>query len=250
MHLHEIGYPSHLLSDFLTSILENNLVTRARPPKTTPLAIAEVRRDNALKKLSTGPYVSEIRTLTTIFQPLLPFPVLTPLPPLASIHQYSIRFHAVQDREYGVDNIHILVFVKSELYDEIFRCDITRNDIYAILDPDPEPHDTIALSEAAKNFRDSGVHVVTTFSWDNEKRTASFYMEDKVMEEMSKPSSAKHRWVCSIYRNDSYKDVTVPVGVRESVSKGDLWYDKGEKPKPALDTPIVDSMSAVSLGVD
>lgn len=191
-----------------------------------------------------------MRTLTTIFQPILPVPVLTPLPPLVSIHQYSIRFRAVHDREQGLENIHILVFVQSELYDEIFRCDITRNDIYAILDPDPEPHDTIALSQAAKNFRDSGVHVVTTFGWDNEKRTASFYMEDKVMEEMSKPSSAKHKWFCSIYRNDSYKDVTVPVGVRESVTKGDLWYDGGEKPKSALDTLVADSVSAVSLGAD
>ena len=86
IHLHKTGYPSHWNSEVLIQIIENKFTTSARPPQTSPLDIKEAQTLNPLKKLSTAPFVTEMKTLATIFQPILPFALITDdLPPPTNI---------------------------------------------------------------------------------------------------------------------------------------------------------------------
>lgn len=88
--LHEVGYPAHWLWTILANILDNTVITSARPALSAPLTIDEGNRHNPVKKISTAPYIPEISTLTTIFQPMLPFSVITSsVPSPNGIYQYT-----------------------------------------------------------------------------------------------------------------------------------------------------------------
>ncbi|TVY92831.1 hypothetical protein LAWI1_G006042 [Lachnellula willkommii] len=51
-HLCTLGYPAHWLSEVLTNIITNNVITTARPPRTKPMRPADVKRKHAEKKLN------------------------------------------------------------------------------------------------------------------------------------------------------------------------------------------------------
>ncbi|KAK5129040.1 hypothetical protein LTR85_000373 [Meristemomyces frigidus] len=42
-HLHNVGYPAHWMSGVLTEVLSGKIATRARPPRSEPLSIREVK---------------------------------------------------------------------------------------------------------------------------------------------------------------------------------------------------------------
>ena len=91
IHLQHLGYPCHWLSDFLDGILSNNVVTSARPPSTSPLAIVESKKDGPVKRISVAPFIPEMKALTLIFEPILPFAVMTKdLPPPSAVHEYIV----------------------------------------------------------------------------------------------------------------------------------------------------------------
>lgn len=54
-------------------------------------AIEESRKNHPLKKLSMAPCVSEMRTLSTLFQRFLPFAISTVIPKPETTHRYEIR---------------------------------------------------------------------------------------------------------------------------------------------------------------
>lgn len=86
VHLNEISYPSHWLSETLVQIIENTVETSTRPSKTSPLDIEEARKEHKMKKLSMAPFVTEVKTLAVIFEPVLPFAVIgQAVPALESI---------------------------------------------------------------------------------------------------------------------------------------------------------------------
>ena len=96
--LRDIGYPSHWLTDILANILENDVVTTARPPETYPLKIDEAHSEHPLKRFQVRPFMPEMRTLTTIFQRILPFSVMTStLPPPNRIHHYSVSLPSLHE---------------------------------------------------------------------------------------------------------------------------------------------------------
>ena len=106
--LHEVGYPAHWLSQLLLRILANDVTTTARPPKSCPLSFQETKFSSPAKHFDLQPFLPEMSTLASIWQPILPFGIPSPLPspnennsknnssstipPLTSISQYHIRF--------------------------------------------------------------------------------------------------------------------------------------------------------------
>lgn len=91
VHLKEIGYPSRWLSETLVQIIENTVTTSTRPPRTSPLDIEEARKEHQMKKLSTTPFVTEMKTLAATFEPILPFAVIShAVPALESIYRLKI----------------------------------------------------------------------------------------------------------------------------------------------------------------
>ncbi|EED17045.1 hypothetical protein TSTA_021060 [Talaromyces stipitatus ATCC 10500] len=96
IHLHSIGYPAHWLADVLAKILGDGVNSSPSPPRTPD----ETNPRNPLSPSTTmrgvygsvASFIPEASTLASIFQRLLPFNVITSLPPLSTIHQYILHF--------------------------------------------------------------------------------------------------------------------------------------------------------------
>lgn len=168
IHLHEIGYPAHWLADVLAKILENQVVTTVRPPRTLPLEVDEVSRRHPAANLSTAPYIPEMTTPTVLFQRLLPFcPITTAsLPSPGSIYSYSVRMPYVSFPMYGEIQALVLIFFRARLPP---RCPGTADDIPQLLDSSPEK-DARFETPAAKEFRESGSVVVTALDLERDAR--------------------------------------------------------------------------------
>ncbi|KAL8279406.1 hypothetical protein RQP46_008218 [Phenoliferia psychrophenolica] len=90
--LHEIGYPSHYISDALLPILSNSLVTRARPPPDKIPLLAPVPLSPAIP-ISTAPFLPELIVAASVYHHSLPFPIPSlAIIPLSKIGQYRLSF--------------------------------------------------------------------------------------------------------------------------------------------------------------
>lgn len=97
IHLHQVGYPAHWISGVLDSVLSGSITTKARPPRTEPLQIKEVNAEMSQRKQSTAPFVAELSTLISMWQCVLPFGILTPLPLVSEIRKYSLTLKKPPD---------------------------------------------------------------------------------------------------------------------------------------------------------
>lgn len=93
-HLHRVGYPAHWLSSVLSDLLVGSITTRARAPRSDPLSIAEVNTALTERKQSIAPFLTELATLSAIWEPVLPFGSVesTRLPDPHHIYRHTIRF--------------------------------------------------------------------------------------------------------------------------------------------------------------
>ncbi|KAF2804582.1 uncharacterized protein BDZ99DRAFT_467273 [Mytilinidion resinicola] len=73
IHLSEIGYPAHWLASILSSILSGKIMTRARPPRSCPLSIAETTANRPVRTTTATPFVEDMRIQAAIRLPLMPF---------------------------------------------------------------------------------------------------------------------------------------------------------------------------------
>lgn len=224
IHLHEVGYPSHWLSEVLAQILENQVVTTARPPQTSPLKIEESRKDHPMKQLSCAPFIDEMRSLTALFLPLLPFSIMTSvLPRIEEIYEYKIAFTVLCPGGTGLP-VFVLVFWNEKLAADAYGSSPAGPpDLRLVLHPDCGMPRSRSKSEELRILRQKGVKLVTTFKWDPVKCVASFWIAEGVMEEMQ----VRGGWLCAIYRTDIWDDVCPPVLVSKGglVSKGIKWVE-------------------------
>lgn len=221
IHLHEIGYPAHWLADVLAKILENQVVTTARPPRTLPLEVDEVSRRHPAAKLSTAPYILEMTTLTVLFQRILPFcPITTAsLPSPGSIYSYSVRMRTVDFPMHGEMQALVLIFFRVRLPP---RCPGTADDIHRYLDPSPEK-DKSFETPAMKEFRESGSVVITALTWNGvDDRTATIWMREDVMDPMIE-AREDDEWVCCLWRVDDWAPVSSAPEGAKMVVKGARW---------------------------
>ncbi|MCJ1351691.1 MAG: hypothetical protein MMC33_001675 [Icmadophila ericetorum] len=202
-HLSELGYPASTLTKGLTTILSNRIITPARPPRTRPLQVSEVRlwNGNIPKKLSVAPFIAEMKTLTTLFLPFLPFAphiktrTASTLPSASSIYHYSIPLpRSLSDQNNLYPPIFILVFFLKPLYDAVCNEHHVEFDLHDILDPEGTVPSRTAQVESGRNvvlrgrnverLRDEGTLVVTTWEWEQEQEVGSFWIGEGVMDRM------------------------------------------------------------------
>ena len=220
IHLHKTGYPSHWISEVLIQIIENKVTTSARPPQTSPLDIKEAQTLNPLKKLSTAPFVTEMKTLATIFQPILPFALITDaLPPPTNISSYTT---AISPHLHGAGDLpaNILLFHHEKLLKSAFgeSCPWKTPSLRRALHPEFEGQ----FDEKYRTLQKEGLRVVTTFAWDAEKGEATFWMDRDVMDEMQRGEE----WHVGMWRTDIWEDVSCPfpVGMEGIIRKGGGWF--------------------------
>lgn len=77
VHLYELGYPAHWLSEVVSTILSGTITTTARAPRTIPLSLKEAKQNFINRKMCVKPFVAEFCTLVTVWQCVLPFGLLT-----------------------------------------------------------------------------------------------------------------------------------------------------------------------------
>ena len=218
MHLHELGYPAHWLGGFLSSVLSGKITTNARPPRSCPLAIPELKQQRSVRVMSVSPFVAEMQTQTTIWMPLLPFGFVSPgLPDLQDIYQYTLY---LQDVRYFYNNFphFVLVFINNDL----FKGD-TKTLREALLDDE-----TGNSSANDKRLREEGITVVSVFEWTNTIRDIAqgvrFWLSSSVVDKMLMSG----KWVSVLYRNDSWMPHSDSCPVQdgpEGIQRGERWID-------------------------
>lgn len=164
IHLHELGYLAHWLSEALVQILEDQVTTFARPPETS-LTIAEARRGNPTKRLTTAPFITEMVTLTAMSLPSLPFGVITSaLPNVAHIYRYKIAFKLLTQFGDGISlPVFVLVFWDDVLAETVLGFDFDGYPkLRQILHPDGYTRYIPIQIAKIQEFRQHGLKIITT----------------------------------------------------------------------------------------
>lgn len=206
IHLQHVGYPSHWLSDFLDGILSNNVVTSARPPKTSSLTIAESKKDNPVKRTSVAPFIPEMIALTLIFEPILPFAVMTKdLPPPTAVHEYTVT---VPRSKRGLPPMAfdrqgwILAFHKTTLWEFLDDDDVfSYCDLRGLLDGSWDAKMNPIEAEDVYKFRDEGLVVVSTLKYDAKAQEAMIWMLEDQINAMLRDGN----WMCGLWSTETWK---------------------------------------------
>lgn len=214
IHLHELGYPAHWLADVLSNILANQVVTTARPPRSLPLQPQEVsHHNNSPAEMCVGPFVSEMSTLTVLFQRILPFtPISNALPSVNMIHQYSMELNWLGPPKNNEAAAMVLFFFDMETH-------FPDHNIRDALDSS-----SASSSNTLKRFREHGCVVITSFSCTGLRtsRTVKFWMREDVMDRIHQQHE---HWSCAVWRADDWQRLTTFPEDVSFLVKGRKWTD-------------------------
>ncbi|CRG86658.1 RNA-directed RNA polymerase L [Talaromyces islandicus] len=215
IHLHELGYPAHWLADVLSNILDNHVVTTARPPRSHPLRLQELSdHSNSPAEVCVGPFVSEMSTLTVLFQRILPFtPVSNALPSVDMIHQYSMQLNWLELPKNNETASMVLFFFDLEIHSPGNRI---RDEL--------DSSSSASGSNTLKQFRENGCVVITSFVCTGRRniRTVKFWMREDVMDRIHQQHQ---HWTCAVWRADDWQRLTTFPEDVSLLVKGRKWAD-------------------------
>jgi hypothetical protein len=222
VRLHEFGYPAHWLSGVLSAILNNQVHTTARFPRTSPLTVEESDQKHRRMHIDIAPFIPELSTLTAMWLSELPFGITTPLtiPKLTTIKRYTICFTDVTDLEKNYEpSIPSLTVIFTRLDartvagEEATRMpDFTLRK--ALMADEQGYHDNAFVLLRHKSV------VITTWMWDREQRTADFWFDAALMARML---AERPVWTVNILRMDIWDDAAVTDVLNLVVSAGESW---------------------------
>ncbi|KAK3080588.1 hypothetical protein LTS18_015033 [Coniosporium uncinatum] len=169
--LHHLGYPAHWLSEALASILQDDVRTTGRPPRSSPVTFAETKSEFPERKLSTAPFVAEMTTLAALWLQALPFGIISDqIPDVRTVHCYHMGFEGI-DLQPGRLPVIVLVFTAPDLDVPNLRKLLLSDEKGA------KGHD-------AARARAGEINVVTTFQWLADRGVAEFWMREDVVNTM------------------------------------------------------------------
>ena len=230
IRLSKAGYPAHWLSSVVVNIIENTVFTEARPPATIPLEIEEVNRNNSPKKIEASPFSPEMSTLATLFQPVLPFTLMTsncPHPNRVARYTISCASLRVPYIEESIRNIHSLVFWDSRLLGGILggipcsMADWRRLVIEGSESDDNTIQESLLEPRKLKKFRAEGIYLWSTFEWNKEKEEVHVWMRQDFAHQMMQDS----KWRAGIVKTDTWHLVTDEEVAKKIVSEGRRWAE-------------------------
>ncbi|KAK7943594.1 uncharacterized protein PG986_012707 [Apiospora aurea] len=191
VHVSELGYPAHWLSTLINNLLGGEVTTTARAPRRYVLKTQDVDKVHPPRKVSVKPWTMEFAALISIWQPLLPFGLISScrlLAPLDEIHEYTARFpHPFFHPESGHLPHFMLVFWNQQ------KLESPPANLRPLL-LDDEDGDT---TTSARFVRSEVVRVVTTFNWSTDRQTATFWLRRGDMAEM-----VGEDWLLFVWRTD------------------------------------------------
>ncbi|TGO50050.1 hypothetical protein BCON_0193g00110 [Botryotinia convoluta] len=233
-HLHCLGYPAHWLSETLVPLLEDAgiLKTNVRPPRIVPLRPDQVDSKYPIKKLCIMPFVPELKTLATLFAPLLPFR-LDPnlLYPIDKIHEYTFDLSPLPEDYFQPKCLVLLFWSANGSPSGQFPLELQAN-LRKFLDPsrhnDVSDHGSEDAAQKVEDWRAKDVIVWSTFNFDIEKQEAKVWVPKQIIEQM-----VNGKWKCGLMRRDLWMIVGATLlstsgRVRDMVKMGRKW-DEGFK---------------------
>lgn len=189
-HLHRVGYPAHWISGVLDELVSGTIRTTARPPRTDPLEIEEAEGTMPMMKQSTKPFVSELTTLLSLWQLALPFGVVSKNVPEASkVHKYELDFPKCDDFMGETPSFLLVLFHLKILPEE------ASGNLRPILLSDEVADSSPWASEA----RETGIHVISTWTWKRSTKTATFWLREDIFSQLRGED-----WGMSIWRTDAW----------------------------------------------
>jgi len=123
LYLHSIGYPSHWLSEFLQSVLWNDLTTEAVRAKELPIPISHATEKVNARKVDLAPWVPEFEMILASTRVGLPFHVRLPedfATTSEEIETYEANYHWSDSSRHlaslytPFDHMAMLVFWRSD----------------------------------------------------------------------------------------------------------------------------------------
>lgn len=213
VHLHENGYPSHWLATVLENLTSGSIRTTVRAPRREVMDVNDVEKVYPQRQMSVAAWRAEFTTLLGIWRRLIPFGFsmakgASVYP--TEVYEYSIVFPDFRVKRALLRVPHFtLVFYKG-------NSSTLAGTLRETLLDDEVGHG----SAKAKDIRERGVHIVTSFTYVTDTRTASFWMRRDVAD-MLLTSSAD--WQASIWRVDSWKREVADMPVHGRMVKGQCW---------------------------
>jgi hypothetical protein len=220
--LHELGYPAHWLSEVISAILSNQVHTTARFPCTSPLTVEESDRKHSRMHIDIAPFIPEFSALTAMWMYELPFGIaaLLSTPKLSSMKRYTIRFTKVTDQEKNLQpSIPALTVLFTQFDARLAAMDVaTRVPDFtlrkALMAGDQGYQDDMFVKLRQKSV------VITTWTWDREKKTAGFWFDAAMMDRMLAERPA---WSVNILRMNYWKEAAVTDVLNLVLSTGESW---------------------------
>lgn len=218
IHLHEIGYPAHWLTDILAKILGDGVNASPSPPRSPDEAshrsnITVCSTKATLRGMygTTAPFFPEMSVLTTMYQRLLPFTAITNLPSPSNIFQYSMNIKltpsSMESDNDRVNNTDLVLML---------------HNMHVYMPTTP----TTILP-----FAEEGCIIITTFTNtpmndDNHGNAAlvKFWMREDIMDQIWNEET----WLCTLlYVSDTSDDEWIPCTAQptriDSATKGRQW---------------------------
>lgn len=228
-HLHCLGYPAHWLSGVLVPLLEDagTLKTDVRPPSNVPLRPDQVDLKYPVKDLCIMPFLPELKTLATLFAPLLPFRIDSNLLySIDEIHEYTIDLSPLPGGYFQPTCLVLLFWSPNDSPSGHYP-----PELYPSLRPflDPSRRNGAAdygsedAAQKIEDWRAKKVIVWSTLKFDIEKQEAKAWMPKQIIEQM-----VNRRWKCGLMRRDLWMVVGATLystsgRVRDMVKMGRRW---------------------------
>ncbi|KAF7937392.1 uncharacterized protein EAE98_001706 [Botrytis deweyae] len=233
-HLHCLGYPAHWLLEVLVPLLEDAgmLKTNVRPPSNVPLRPDQVDLKYPFKELCIVPFVPELKTLATLFAPLLPFRIdPNLLYPIDKIHEYTFDLSPLPETFFQPTCLVLLFWSPNGSPSGHFPLELYPS-LRPFLDPSRKygvaDHGSEDAAQKIEDWRAKDVIVWSTLNFDIEKQEAKAWMPKQIIAQM-----VNKEWKCALMRRDLWMIVGATLlstsgRVRDMVKMGRKW-DEGFK---------------------
>jgi hypothetical protein len=215
--LHGNRYPAHWLADVLSDIVNNRAQSIARPPRSYPYAIVECKKNFNKAWVNLAPFMAEMRTLTTMWLPELPFGLTdaSKIPSLSKVRRYTVTFEHFLWQGLTNHAVFNLLFANAGLIGQIFPTGDDGHIRNFLLTDEKRDRDT-----EAERFR-KNCAVISTWTWSMKEKKGTFWMDEDVVEKW-----LEEGWQGTILRQDNWVMCAEPVHLFEVVRKEEYWVER------------------------
>ena len=201
LHLSQVGYPAQWLEEVLSSLLTNNVATRARTPHSVPLDISETEamRQGPVCKMSVAPFVAELTTLASMWLPALGFGLFkgaSAVPPATAVGKYSVIFDNVTMNAISSPSFVLL------MHDALAGLVLWHSNVSPKAVISDDERDKQRRPPGAEQAHREGIHVISVWTFTSSERRATFWMRSDLMTMMQ---GDQKKWSICMLRVDSWE---------------------------------------------